>query len=113
MAEELRERGAKVAEYLGQMIDFTKQGKEMEAKTAYQRAHNEMVGSGATRYIEKVKDKVGNKTYALPVANAATGALRSYLRYVRREMRYLRREEKRLEKAENKFEKIRKGLEKL
>jgi len=112
MAEELRKRREDVVKYLQQMVDYTKQGKDREAKEAYQKAYNGMVGSGATRYIENVKARTGDPKYAVPVAKAALKSLNAYSKYINRKIKELKKEQAKLEKAEKKFEKLRAKLEK-
>jgi len=104
MAEELRKRREDVAEYLRQMVDFTKEGKKKEAQKAYREACYRL-DEKSYGHIEKVEDLVGNPNYAIKVAKAALKALNSYSRHINREI-------KRLEKEEKKFEKLRKKLEK-
>ena len=104
MAEELRKIREDLTGYLQQMVDYTKQGKEKEAKEAYERAWDRL-DSKSDDYIEKVKDRVGDPRYSVPVAKAALKSLNAYSKYINKRI-------KELERTEKKFEKLRAKLEK-
>jgi len=104
MAEELRKKEEDVVKYLQQMVDYTKQGKVAEAKEAYERAWHRL-DRKSDDYIEKVKDRVGDPNYAVPVAKAALKSLNAYSKYINGKI-------KKLERTEKKFEKLRAKLKK-
>ncbi|RLJ02393.1 MAG: hypothetical protein DRP10_01485 [Candidatus Aenigmatarchaeota archaeon] len=110
MAEELRKSGAEVAEYLRQMVNYTKQDNKEKAKEAYKKALDRL-DEKSCKYLKNLEYKVGYDYNALQVAKAATKALKSYTKYINRKIEKLKKEQAKLEKAEEKFEELRAELE--